>query len=153
MELLIIGILTLIVGIAGVVIMYQQKKISKKQLKLNSFEKVFNIYSLSQDFVVKIVLGWVTIEECADYFKKMDEANYLLTNDLNELISRIHSSGLELAHLNSSIKVYENNLNHLSEANRIERKEYMSKKSELLKTIPALREELRKQFEDVLSMQ
>lgn len=147
-----IGIMALLIGGFGVLIMIQQKKLSDKQLKLSRFDKYFKIYNLSEDFIFKMLMGWVTSEECADYFKQMKEAEYLLDSELNDFITKIHSAGLELAGLNNNIKAYEGNMENFSEQNRLERKKFMSKKSEILKSTPSLRDELKMRFDEILKV-
>ena len=149
---IIIGVATLIIATFGIWIMIQQKKLSDKQLKLSHFDKYYKLFSVSEDFIVKILMGWVTVEECTEYFKQMNEAEYLFSPELDEFITKIHSYGLELAELKSNIEVYARNLDNLSEQNRQERKHYMAKKSVLLKSIPPLRDELKMRFESFLSI-
>ena len=123
-----------------------------KRRKLSHFNEYYNIYSLSEDFIVKLLMGVVTLEECGEYNDNIKEAKYLLGAELNDFMIKIHDAGIKLWCLNDDVRAYEADIENLSKPYLIELKRFKSEKTELLKSIPLLRNELKKRFEEKLKI-
>ena len=148
----VLGIFVSLVTILGSWIGILQYKLNKVAFRRESFDKNFKYYSMCEDFIFKILYGWITIEECTEFQKSMKEVEYLFNDKVNGFIDKILAISYQLAQLNENIKVYQGNESILTNVNKDERKKLMREKTELLKKVEPSREELKTVFSKYLKV-
>ena len=74
----------------------RQKKVSEVQLRRDSYDRNYRIYSAAEKFIYKIKSGWILNSDFEEYKKNTKQSKYLLDTDVNNLLDKIGEKGLEL---------------------------------------------------------
>ena len=127
----------------------RQKKVSEVQLRRDSYDRNYRIYSAAEKFIYKIKSGWILNSDFEEYKKNTKQSKYLLDTDVNNLLDKIGKKGLELAVLIMEIK---NFTEPLLESEQQEKKNQMSRKSDIVKDADTLSVELKDKFDPLLKV-
>lgn len=100
------GFLKLIIGVAGIIIAYQQwqinlqnTKINEDKLRLELFDKRLNIYNSIMDLIYTIVsTGDVTDEEIRKFRYKTREVNFFFDKDIIDYEEEVYRKAVEFQH-------------------------------------------------------
>ncbi len=110
------GLLTPFIACIAVYIAYQQHKTARYRLRLDLYNKRFNVFNSTKSLLGKIVRsGDVTNEELLDFLGSTDEAIFLFKQDISDYLEGLYQKGLTLQRLEKSI--------HSSDFSKIEVKE------------------------------
>ena len=110
------GLLTPFIACIAVYIAYQQHKTARYRLRLDLYNKRFNVFNSTKSLLGKIARnGNVTNEELLDFLRSTDEAIFLFKQDISDYLRELYEKG-------STLQRFEKRING-SDFSKIEVKE------------------------------
>ena len=130
MEIL-IGILGLIVAFLTWRLSHLQNKMNEKEMKQKDFDRNFAAYQKLEKYIHKIVSGRLKLNDTKLFDEEIKDFQFVFSKEVNDFTHKVKSFGINLALLNEKISMLSDI--ELTQNEFIERKRYMSEKSELIK--------------------
>ncbi|MBS4033020.1 MAG: hypothetical protein KGZ85_01030 [Ignavibacterium sp.] len=130
MEIL-IGILGLIVAFLTWRLSHLQNKMNEKEMKQKDFDRNFAAYQKLEKYIHKIVSGRLKLNDTKLFDEEIKDFQFVFSKEVNDFTQKVKSFGINLALLNEKISMLSDT--ELTQNEFIERKRYMSEKSELIK--------------------
>jgi len=99
------GLLTPVIACIAVYIAYQQHKTARYRLRLDLYNKRFNMFNSTKSLLGKIVsMGDVTNEELSDFHRSTAEAIFLFKQDIPDYLGELDKQGSTLQRFEKRIK-------------------------------------------------
>jgi len=131
-------------------ISWLQYKFNKFMSRFNLYDKKFNVYKDTNEFLKKLLFGSVEISDCIDFVNKVSVAKFIFNDKVNNLLNEILEKGYKIASINNDLKTY-NSIEPDSREFMI-RKQKMQEKSALIIDSIKFRDNLDEIFKDTLKI-
>lgn len=119
---------------------------NRNRLKLDLFDKRYEVYSATRDLLAKVTQrGSASDEDLFNYLMSTREAYFLFEDDLTKYLDSIYDKAID-------IQVYTSELDGLPKGKSDERTELVGKRSVAKKWIISQIEELRKKFSPYIKL-
>ena len=147
----VLNYLPILVPILALWLAILQYRMNKFKSKYSLYDQKFKVYENTDEFIKKLLSGWIEISDCTGFDRKVRIAKFINTDKINRLLNEILAKGYKIAELNSEIKLFYNSFPEPDKF--IERKKLIEEKLNLMMESRKYRDNLDEIFMDTLRIE